>query len=1752
MPLRLPLLLAVLLAAPASAQLSGIYSVGSGGSFATLADAAGALQTEGVSGPVEMVLTEPADGDVDLTLIPGVSEANRITFRTPFGAKETVAIDGNGLVIVTAYVTFRDIEFVTSSEGVRVVGNSTGITFQDCIFRAAPGAQGILVDFAEAVDGTVEDSEFEADGLPVLGLRYFGDDLTLRRNRFTGSFNYAVTLLTGDGDVVEDNEIDWNGGLQIFNPSDDMVIQRNVVRAGEALALSLNSQENGANPDIQIRNNVFATDAKDPAVRFDDVHTVDFLHNTVVHTQPDEAGLVIVNSAGDVDVRNNLLATPEGGLPLSVEGGAGLGFVRGNVFSTPADVFAEVDGVGYETILAYQTGTDFGASSNRAPVAFADAAAGDYHLSPSSREDPMLVVTNLLAVTEDLDGDTRTGPYGATAGADDGDTSALVGDVYVDDDGADFSSVAAVGRALRYRGVSGAVDVYVQPGAYVGPLTLENIPGASPSDRLRFYGDPDAPPVVEHEASSHQDNWVVKVSGIDGVTLSGLRFRATGASYASVIKVEDAAALTIESCVLEAPQFDGGSGDANMLSMGNASGGPSPSLLVRDNQFVLPGSSLANAILLAGTTQGSMEDLRIEGNEIRGPGVQGAGPYGTGIRARNASGPVIQDNLVRDARTGLLFEDVQSPVVRRNRVLAAGVLLEVTDVTGTPAEPARFENNQFTQFGAAVSGPSITIDASEHVRFVHNSVFSRSAEAALRTDPTGISSEQSRSLEITRNVLHMEGTGVALWLRYIGAVSNSDHNRLSLGENAGPDFATVGNVEYSDLEAYRQRAKLVTVDGKLSETTVLRAPDDVRFFNTTLGNLALFGASSGDQELLVEADPTVTEDFDGGARGALTTYAGASESTVPPPLAPGDYTVGGDAPDFATIQEAARAVSTRGIASGGPDGDVMFFVRPGTYGGPTVVLDRIPGATAQRGVSFLAPVVAAGATPQATLVADLGQSAVRLDGVDNVLFGYLGLAGLGAPLVHGEGSLLQFSRVRFQGGTVGLSLGEGTNTEVFNDSHFLDQTQGGIHFEEQHDFLIDDVVIETGQLQGSTAESSLSNTGIALIGTYGGRLSRSVIDVDGDGDYAALVLSDIEAPSGHPGGSSSDGVQIVNNSILSGSIGVLFSDASAVLLAHNSVLAEQFAFGVSGVIGSGGEQIVGPDGSGARALEGLVDDENESVVRNNVFAAGGTVIAGTSVEALAVSQSNVIDRAQPGASAVTVYIDDPTNPDVYATLAAYQAATGNEAGSVEADVVFADASAGDFRLAGASVGDDALGVPRLAAVPTDLDGDDRPAFTYAGADEVADTPLTPPEPPDDAPFVITRPAPLGALAHGDAVSVRWATLADDIGPDDDVRVSVLCPGQDPFVRYPATPNDGIAGFLLPAPIGTHGAPTDPDSGCAVEVALAADPTRAAESAPFVVYDPDDKVGAVSTRAVDRLTSVNPARYGLNDVVSWTWDPATLPAGHDVDLSVVCDGRDEFVRYTATANDGVATARLPLVFGAYETCRVEVTSATDPAVFGRSGPFEVLGEPLPALIPTGPVEGEAIVMGQTYTVTWESESVPDTVEVRLVLRDLTGGSGNRLVGVTPNAGAPNGGAFAWSVPSDLSAGEEYRLTLSAKLADGSLVRSLVDGLTFTPAAAVADGAAASAEAAPEVLTLAPVRPNPSRGRAAVRVGVPAAGPVSVSVFDAVGRRVAALSDGERAAGWHAVPVESSGWAPGVYVVRVMAGGEVATRTLTVVR
>jgi len=90
------------------------------------------------------------------------------------------------------------------------------------------------------------------------------------------------------------------------------------------------------------------------------------------------------------------------------------------------------------------------------------------------------------------------------------------------------------------------------------------------------------------------------------------------------------------------------------------------------------------------------------------------------------------------------------------------------------------------------------------------------------------------------------------------------------------------------------------------------------------------------------------------------------------------------------------------------------------------------------------------------------------------------------------------------------------------------------------------------------------------------------------------------------------------------------------------------------------------------------------------------------------------------------------------------------------------------------------------------------------------------------------------------------------------------------------------------------------------------------------------------------------------------------------------------------------------------------------------------------------------------------------------------------------------------------------------------------------------------ARPLAPTLGAPWPNPFNPTARVEYELPRPSAISLTVHDLLGRRVAVLAEGLRAAGRHEAVIDGSRLASGLYFVTLEAAGQVETRKVLLVR
>ena len=207
----------------------------------------------------------------------------------------------------------------------------------------------------------------------------------------------------------------------------------------------------------------------------------------------------------------------------------------------------------------------------------------------------------------------------------------------------------------------------------------------------------------------------------------------------------------------------------------------------------------------------------------------------------------------------------------------------------------------------------------------------------------------------------------------------------------------------------------------------------------------------------------------------------------------------------------------------------------------------------------------------------------------------------------------------------------------------------------------------------------------------------------------------------------------------------------------------------------------------------------------------------------------------------------------------------------------------------------------------------------------------------------------------------------------------------------------------------------------------------------------------------------------------------------------------------------------------------------------------------ALTAAAPLAQSAPDAGSPEATSPEAHALPFASERNHIVLAVGGASGAvRVSAVEPpawvrfeqaevDATASEGGEplarLVFAIAPEAPVGEAVDLVLEVRDATGAAVGLKTIRVVVSP---------------PEAVALEAPRPNPSRGGARAPFVLPAESAVRLSVLDMLGREVAVLVDGARAAGRHEARVPRL--ASGVYVVRLLVDGgrEVAMRRLTVAR
>jgi hypothetical protein len=217
-------------------------------------------------------------------------------------------------------------------------------------------------------------------------------------------------------------------------------------------------------------------------------------------------------------------------------------------------------------------------------------------------------------------------------------------------------------------------------------------------------------------------------------------------------------------------------------------------------------------------------------------------------------------------------------------------------------------------------------------------------------------------------------------------------------------------------------------------------------------------------------------------------------------------------------------------------------------------------------------------------------------------------------------------------------------------------------------------------------------------------------------------------------------------------------------------------------------------------------------------------------------------------------------------------------------------------------------------------------------------------------------------------------------------------------------------------------------------------------------------------------------------------------------------------------------------------RVNSVLGTQTSEWSEVWSFEITDPYISSVLPVG---GDTLTIGDTQIIRWET-NILDDVHVDL-MQDQ-----NYLLSIDTVPGRHQ--AYAWQLPGNLATGEDFRIKITS--ASNSTIYGLTEG-DFT----IRDSATStivSEDLSVQGYSLDQNYPNPFQIATTIRYSIPVRSPVSLKVYDGMGREVDELVNEVQIPGTYQVRLNASQLDEGVYYYRLVAGDLMKTEKMLLLK
>ena len=451
-----------------SQPLNGSYTIGGNSpDFATLQDAASALNVNGISSPIFFnirpgIYMENGGNNSVLILddvVAGLSESNRITFQPDAAAGGNVdnvilqmhitnqsTADQDLVQVKMDFISLKNLTFQESDSSLHIYGstfvrvrnryldpNVDGILIEGCNFKgSAPYGtdSGIQFSSQPPKDVTIRGNTFSRLLYGIYnGGGIIKGALTIEDNKFlagyrssSGSGNAlgASIQVTGEHLIIKRNIIDFNGsfnygylGIHINIPTgtQSIIVEENTLRGSVQYGIYLWGFIGGFCDSVVVANNMINTNSSIGLYVDQSQGNVKILFNTIMVSGAGLEGLRL-HAPNCIVLNNIILGKVTGG------GGYNVCYHQGNaqspnllsdynvIYMPGSSALVVRDGVSYPTLGAYRTATGLDTNSISKDIDFIDST--DLHISDCQAQDPDLKGIPVPEISVDIDEEIRS------------------------------------------------------------------------------------------------------------------------------------------------------------------------------------------------------------------------------------------------------------------------------------------------------------------------------------------------------------------------------------------------------------------------------------------------------------------------------------------------------------------------------------------------------------------------------------------------------------------------------------------------------------------------------------------------------------------------------------------------------------------------------------------------------------------------------------------------------------------------------------------------------------------------------------------------------------------------------------------------------------------------------------------------------------------------------------------------------------------------------------------------------------------------------------------------------------------------------------------------------------------------------------------------------------------------------------------------------------------------------------------------